>query len=665
MFMKHAAHALRLVRRAVPAFDLKRAGQLAAALILVGGGTLTAAPASEAGNVFDIACASGGPAFARLVPLQLNRSALVRASFTKEPPFAIFEFRATKTNLHTHKHSVLINKALVESRVAPHCVNERESGITFAPNPKAYDVIERTHDAMRPSNVSPVVDRMRIENIGTFGHDEIAFMEARQQAFVIAASNAKRYDAAFTSKRVIGAIVFILDGHLLHATRESPRLYRWDRREYEEEIVDVSFVTRDNINSDEVQRRLVGKLGVNLPLPRSISSSAMEQSDALSDGLPPPMISASGAGESSGASDPKVIELHPSPAFENGGRDCAEYKTHFAIKECFDKGSALLLVAPSAPKPDWRFNPLKVIGAIVYPRRDAREALIVRWDNALEEYVDTAYGQGAPSICRTCLWEPQIQASIRRAMEPAFHPIVDRDPLPYSTNTYPKIMSHEQAAQLLQRLPDTCSGLVAEVPAKDAPNADRGFTPPIPAIGCVADGVIRLWSWYADDDDVSFVMLGVLPQNTPQLYLNAYLASYTDFETRRVSFARVKAQDTAGMAAAAEARRKQEEQQRVARAEAAATSRRATVRKVLTFALPVLSVLFFVLLILLLLRMRAEFLRAKRRREQRVAVATRERDLGEIASMRADLEERISVIEGVRRRYMKRIAEIRHKWGLQ
>jgi hypothetical protein len=663
--MRHAADALRRVRRAVPAFDLRRACQLAAAMIFVGAGTLSAAPTSEAANVFDIACASGGPAFARLVPLQLNRSALVRASFTQEPPFAIFEFHATKTNLHTHKYSVQISKALVESRVAPHCVNERESGITFAPNPKAYDVIERTHDAMRPANVSAVVDRMRVENIGTFGHDEIAFMEARQQAFLITASNAKRYDAAFTLGRVIGAIVFILDGHLLYATRERPHLYRWDGREYEWEIVDVSFVTRDNINSDAVQRRLIGKLGVNLPLPRSISSSAMDKLDAFSDGLPPPMISASGAGESSGASDPKVIELHPSPAFENGGRDCVEYKTHFDVKECFDKGSALLLVAPSAPKPERRFNPLKVIGAIVYPRRDAREALIVRWDDALDEYVDTAYGQGAPDICRTCLWEPQIQTAIRSAMEPAFHPIVDLNPLPYSTNTYPSFMSHEQAAQLLQRFPDTCSGLVAEVPAKEAPNADRGFTPPIPAIGCVADGVIRLWSWHADDDGVSFVMLGVLPQNTPQLYLNAYLASYTDFETRRVSFARVKAQDTVGMAAAAEARRKKEEQERAARAEAAATSRRATVRKLLMFALPILSVLFFVLLILLLLRMRAEFARAKRRREQRVAVASREGDLAEIATMRTDLAERISVVEAVRRRYMKRIAEIRHKWGLQ
>jgi hypothetical protein len=624
-------------------------------LIALAPAGLSAAPPAEAANVFDLACDATGPSFARFVPIQLNRSALVRASFTKEPPFAILNFHATKSNVPS------IMLALKANDMLP-CSHD---GFRYRPNPKAYDVIERTHDAMRPANVSPVVDRMRAENIESFGHNEIAFMEARQQAFLITASNAKRYDAAFTSARVIGAIVFILNGHLLYATSESPHLYQWDGREYERKIVDVSFVTRENLNSDAVQRRLIGILGANLPLPKSIPSSAINTPDALSDGLPPSMISASGAGEGSAVSDPKLIELHPSPAFERGSRNCAAFKTYWDIKECFDNGSALLLVGPNAPKPDSRFYPLKVIGAIVYPYRDAREALIVRWDDALDEYIDTGYGQGAPDICRTCLWEPRIQSSIRSAMEPAFHPIVDLSPLPYETDAYPRIMSHEQAAQLLQRFPNTCSGLVAEVPAKEAPNADSGFTPPIPAIGCVADGVIRLWSWYADDDGVSFVMLGVLPENTPQLYLNAYLASYTGFETRRVSFTRVETHDTAGMAAAAEARRKQEEQERTARAEAAATSRRATVRKVLTFALPILSVLFFLLLVLFLLRMRAEFRRAKRRREHRVAVASRERDLAEIATMHADLAERTNVFEAVRRRYMRRIAEIRQKWGLQ
>lgn len=73
-----------------------------------------------------------------------------------------------------------------------------------------------------------------------------------------------------------------------------------------------------------------------------------------------------------------------------------------AQRSRFEKGSALLLVGPHARKADPRFYPLKVIDAIVYPHRDAREAVIVRWDDLLDEYADTAYGQGRPYICRTC-----------------------------------------------------------------------------------------------------------------------------------------------------------------------------------------------------------------------------------------------------------------------
>lgn len=607
------------------AFDLIGACLLAALVAFVSAGLpLSAAPAAEAANVFDIACASGGAPFARLVPLQLNRSALVRASFTTEPPFAIFEFHATKSNLH----SAQITRALVESRVAPHCANERDLGITFAPNPKAYDIIEQTHDAMRPENVSSVVDRMRIENVGEVGHREIAFMEARQQAFLIAHPSARSFDPLFTSKRVIGAVVFLLDGHILWATKERPHLYRFTGTGYERQTVDVSLITRENINTDDVQRDLVRRFGANLP-----------------------------PGPTAGSR----IELHAAPAFENGGPDCVEYKSHFDIKECFDKGSAVLIVASSAPKPEWRFHPLKVIGAIVYPRSDRTEAYIRRWDDALDEYVNSGYGIGAPDICRTCLWEPDVQATIAKAMERAFHPIVDLNPLPYANATYPRILSHEQAAQLLQRFPDTCSGFVAKVSAKEAPNADRGFTPPIPAIGCVADGVVRLWSWYATDDGVSFVMLGVLPENTPQVYVNAYLASYTGFETRRVSFARVEAQDTTGMAAAAEAHRRKEEQAKAAHAQEAVRSRRALIKKLATYVLPVLSVLFALLLIVFLLRLRAALRRARRRREYRVAVSAREDDLAEITAMKSDLVARISVYEAVRRKYMTRIAEILSK----
>jgi hypothetical protein len=544
-------------------FDLSRLAGLTALLLLAtppAHATATFDPA----DVFEISC--GSTPLAHFVPLQGYRSALVEYAFTKRPPFATFAFHGSKANM-------LANWTQLVDRMKEHGIGECASGaLTYRQHDKAYDIIERTHEAMRPAGVRKTVDHMPVDTLVNFNHAEMAFMEARGQAFLMDAANAENYDPAFSSRRVIGAVLFVLEGHILRAKKETPRLYRWTGTAYSYDTASVSFVTRENLASEPIRARLLGMLGANLPLPKTIPSSAASvaapsawSAASRAAPLPPPMISASAedptySAETAVDATPNAtgIELRTSPRFVSGGRDCAQYKTYLDLQACFDNGSAILLSSPAAKQTDTGFSPA-VLGAIVYPRADWREAVVVRWDALLDEYVDAGYTENGPAdgICRTCLWNPHIQAKIRQAVAPTFLAVRQLNTLDYVTEDYPFSMRHEGAARLLQRFPDDCTGLVAQ--GEDA-FADEGFTPPISAVACRAAGVTRLWAYESTDDGPNYGLFYVIEDGTPERYFNARVAAALGID-RHTRFSSVRPDDTEGAAAAAEARRQQEERE--------------------------------------------------------------------------------------------------------
>jgi hypothetical protein len=643
-------------------FDLSRlAGLAATALLLLAAPPAHAASTFEPADVYVISC--GSTPLAHFVPLQANRSALIEYAFTKQRPFATFAFHGSKANMLAHWTQLV-------DRMKERGIGECASGpLTYRQHDKAYDIIERTHEAMRPAGVRKTVDHMPVDTLVKFNHAEMAFMEARGQAFLVYAANAEKYDPAFSSRRVIGAILFVLEGHILWAKKEKPRLYRWTGTAYSHDTASVSFVTRENVASEPIRARLRGILGANLPLPKTIPSSAASvaapsawRGFSRAATLPPPMISASAeapadddlapAGE---APDASAIELLTSPNFATGGRGCAAYTTYWDLKSCFENGSAILLSSRAAKQVDARFSPA-VLGAIVYPRVSSREAVVVRWDELLDEYVDAGFAENGPAdrICRTCLWDPHIQAKLRQAVAPTFVALRDLNTLDYVTEDYPFSMGHDGAARLLQRFASACTGLV---PEGASAFADTGFAPPISAVLCRAAGVTRLWTYESTDDGPGYGLIAVIEDGTPEPYFSARIAVALGVE-RRTRFRSVRPEDSAGALAAAEARRQEEEQEKAARKRAFVDRGREVVRVLRTYVLPPLLVVIVLLAVVLLLRLRVVLRRRRRRRAYTVAVAQRQDELAEMNAMKADLTERFHAEEGIRQRYRKRIAEI-------
>lgn len=638
------------------ASDLYRAG-VAAGLIALAALPIRAGALFAPADVFEISC--GSAPIAQLVPIQANRTGLIEVAFTPRAPFATFEFHGSKANMLSNWSQII--EQIKSHGAAGNCAS---NGFTYTRHPKASDIMERTLDAMRPADVSPAVDRMRAENIVDFTHRDMEFMEARQQAVLIDAADAKKYDRSFSSRRVIGAILFILDGHFLYAKRERPHLYKWIGREYSQEPIDVSFVTRENISSAAIRARLLGKLGANLPLPKTIPASAALVGGAVTSqlglretSLPPPMISASGEGateprqpavsDGAGASG---IELRTHPNFEGERTNCSKYVTHWDVQDCYEKGSAILLASPAAKQVDRRGSEAYVIGALVYPRADWDKAVVVRWDELLDEYVDAGYKEKSPAdwICRTCLWEPHIQAGIRRALQPNFTAVRDLNTLHYVTRDFPFSMDHEGAAQLLQKFPSDCVGLVPE--GVDA-FADKGFTPPISALACQATDVRRVWAYQFSDDGPSWGLMVIIEPDTPELYVNARIAATVqDDISRRIRFKEVHAVDTQGAAAAAEARRQQDERERLAKKaaidQAIDRGARGAV-KVGTWLVVIAIPVMVVIAVLSVKYMRA---RRRRRAARRAAIAHAQSEYRTIDELAAEAEARVADAARFRKR---------------
>ncbi|HEY0157820.1 MAG TPA: hypothetical protein VGF28_11090 [Thermoanaerobaculia bacterium] len=472
-------------------------------------------------DVWDIQC---DLAVAQLVPVQANRTILVTSDFMKPQrfPFATFEFHATEANVRANWPAIIEQVRL--QGVLRGCTPQQ---LTFVSARGSYNDLARTLDARRPAGVSSNVDFSNGVHQFPFTHADMQFAESRSQAFLIEAPDARKYDPHFgAARRVMGAVVFLLyPGHLLRSEREKPYLYVWKGTEYDFDK-ELPYVTRENLTTPSIQARLRGELGANLPLPSAIPSPD-STIPAATQGASPFSTLATYDRES----DRAIHLLVERDRFGKAGRDCVAFKTHAEMRRCFVLGAAILLASPDAKQYDDEFawRDMRVMGAVVYPKFDARVAFIARWDSVLEEYVDTGYGDINPDnqICRECLWSQIVQANIRRHIAANFSGLPEIDLTAYTTPEFKYHLTHDEAAAILARNPSSCAGLFTDVQPQGW--FDEGFDPYLAGFICDTGDLRRIWKWIPETG-ASYEIKGVIwKSKTEERYAAALLRHALEF----------------------------------------------------------------------------------------------------------------------------------------
>jgi hypothetical protein len=202
----------------------------------------------------------------------------------------------------------------------------------------------------------------------------------------------------------------------------------------------------------------------------------------------------------------------------------------------------------------------------VYQNVGPREAFIARWDSILEEYVDVGYSDATweSRICRECLWSPQIQANIRRFIDPNFTARPEPNLVAYTTAELKYHLTHEETAAILARYPSACGGLFTDLRAQSL--FDEGFNPYLAGFFCDSAEMRRVWKW-VPETGASYEIAGVIPNGTDERRTAALLRRALGFRpTARLDLV-TGIVDKAGIAAQtaqAAATEKAHEEERVA-----------------------------------------------------------------------------------------------------
>jgi hypothetical protein len=441
-------------------------------------------------DVFVIKC--GDQRVAQVVPVQAGRCALVTAS-QQRFPFALFLFHATDPNVRA-------NWPLLWEQI-------RMQGLTGQCGPRDFTItadrdaaqtVAAVLSSRRPEGVSDAPDVASAVNRRTLSHLDMDFAVSRGQAFLVDAPDATRYDPAFEDRRVAGAIVFLLyPGGLIHSEVERPYLYIWDGQQYSF-AQEFAYASRQNAGDGSTiafARERIGKLAASLAAslsPVSGDPSLFYDQLAVFDAYTDrPLMVIAGRNFS-------------------GRRSCAGFKTHADLEQCYRQGTALLLVSPAAQQYDRDFPvaptstggvaaDLRVMGAVVYPWIDPRDVVVVKWDAILREYVDLGfYDYRWDKGCRSCVWQWPDETSNRIKSEIAsnFSPVPEPDLVPYTTAELKYHLSHDEAAALLHRYPQTCIGLFTDVEPEGWFDGD--FSPYLAGFYCDVGPLRRVWKWIPD-----------------------------------------------------------------------------------------------------------------------------------------------------------------------
>lgn len=171
------------------------------------------------------------------------------------------------------------------------------------------------------------------------------------------------------------------------------------------------------------------------------------------------------------------------------------------------------------------------MGAVVYPRIDTRDVVVVKWDAILREYVDLGFHDFRwDKGCRSCIWQwpEETSNSITRELGSNFSPVPEPDLVPYTTAELKYHLSHDEAAALLQRYPQTCFGLFTDVQPQGW--FDDDFSPYFAGFYCDVGPLRRVWKWIPETG-ASYEIAGtyVIP-TTDERHAAALLRRFLGFD---------------------------------------------------------------------------------------------------------------------------------------
>jgi hypothetical protein len=536
-------------------------------------------------EVFVIKC--GDQRVAQVVPVQAGRCSLVTAS-QQRFPFALFHFHATDPNVRANWP--LLWEQIRMQGLAGQC-GPRD--FTIASDRDAAETVATVLSSRRPDGVSDAPDVASEINRRTLSHDDMDFAVSRGQAFLVGAPDATRYDPGFEDGRVAGAIVFLLyPGGLIHSEVERPYLYIWDGQQYSF-AEEFKYASRQNVRD-----------GSTIAFARS---RIAELAESLATSLNPvsgdPTLFYDQLAFFDAHTDRPLMVI----AGRNfsGRRSCAGFKTHADVEQCYRQGTALLLVSPAAQQYDRDFPvaasstggvaaDLRVMGAVVYPWIDPRDVVVVKWDAILREYVDLGfYDYRWDKGCRPCIgqWPEENINRIKSEIASNFSPVAEPDLVPYTTAELKYHLSHDEAAALLQRYPQTCFGLFTDVQPQGW--FDEDFSPYLAGFYCDVGPLRRVWKWIPETG-ASYEIAGtyVIP-TTDDRHAAALLRRFLGFDpTVRLDVVKSPVDKVAAQRAATAAEQAAEKDRRAAAEEAGRVRRKRWryLRIALAIALPLFIV---------------------------------------------------------------------------